>query len=59
MVPNGKLVSSEKDFTNLNFPVVLKAQVPIGGRGKAGGIKKSKNLKEAEENLIQSRKGTR
>ena len=50
-VPNGKLVSKGKDFSNLNFPVVLKAQVPIGGRGKAGGIKTSKNLKEAKEKL--------
>ncbi len=50
-VPNGKVVSMDKDFSNLNFPVVLKAQVPIGGRGKAGGIKTSKNLKEAEEKL--------
>jgi succinyl-CoA synthetase beta subunit len=50
-VPNGKLVKTEKDFSTLNFPLVLKAQVPIGGRGKAGGIKTVKNLKEAKENL--------
>ncbi|UCB59436.1 MAG: ADP-forming succinate--CoA ligase subunit beta [Thermoplasmatales archaeon] len=50
-VPNGKLVKTEKDFSTLNFPLVLKAQVPIGGRGKAGGIKTVKNLKDAKENL--------
>lgn len=50
-VPKGNLVSDEKDFSNLNFPIVLKAQVPIGGRGKAGGIKKAKDLKEAKEKL--------
>lgn len=50
-VPNGKLVASEKDFSNLNFPLVLKAQVPIGGRGKAGGIKTVDNLKDAKEKL--------
>jgi succinyl-CoA synthetase beta subunit len=50
-VPNGKLVKSEKDFSNLNFPLVLKAQVPIGGRGKAGGIKTADNLKDAKEKL--------
>lgn len=50
-VPNGKLVKTEKDFSTLNFPLVLKAQVPIGGRGKAGGIKTVKNLKEAKEKL--------
>ena len=52
-VPNGKLATGEKDFSNLNFPLVLKAQVPIGGRGKAGGIKTIKNLKEAKEKLSQ------
>ena len=52
-VPNGKLVTGERDFTKLNFPLVLKAQVPIGGRGKAGGIKTTKNLNEAKEKLSQ------
>jgi succinyl-CoA synthetase beta subunit len=52
-VPNGKLVTGEKDFTTLDFPLVLKAQIPIGGRGKAGGIKTTKNLKEAKEKLSQ------
>jgi len=52
-VPNGKLVNAEKDFSNLNFPLVLKAQVPIGGRGKAGGIKTTKDLKDAKEKLGQ------
>ena len=50
-VPNGKLVAGEKDFSNLNFPLVLKAQVPIGGRGKAGGIKTVDNLNDAKEKL--------
>ena len=54
-VPNGKLVASEKDFSNLNFPLVLKAQVPIGGRGKAGGIKTVDNLKDAKEKTQASK----
>jgi succinyl-CoA synthetase beta subunit len=29
------------------FPVVIKAQVPVGGRGKAGGIKVAKDKEEA------------
>jgi succinyl-CoA synthetase beta subunit len=33
----------------LGFPVVVKAQVQIGGRGKAGGIKLAANADEAEE----------
>ncbi|PNX49726.1 MAG: succinate--CoA ligase subunit beta [Thermoplasmata archaeon M9B1D] len=52
-VPNGKLVSTEKDFSGLNFPLVLKAQVPIGGRGKAGGIKSTENKKDAISKLSQ------
>jgi succinyl-CoA synthetase beta subunit len=33
----------------LGFPVVIKAQVQIGGRGKAGGIKLANDRQEAEE----------
>jgi len=52
-VPKGKLVKNEKDFSDLSFPFVLKAQVPIGGRGKAGGIKSAENLKDAKGKLGQ------
>jgi succinyl-CoA synthetase beta subunit len=48
-VPNGRLVNDENDFSGLNFPFVLKAQVPIGGRGKAGGIKSADNINDAKE----------
>ena len=34
---------------NLNFPLVVKSQVQVGGRGKAGGIKVAKNEQELEE----------
>jgi succinyl-CoA synthetase beta subunit len=33
----------------LGFPVVVKAQVHVGGRGKAGGIKLASNTDEARE----------
>lgn len=33
----------------LEFPLMLKAQVLVGGRGKAGGIKRAGNLREAKE----------
>jgi succinyl-CoA synthetase beta subunit len=33
----------------LSYPVVIKAQVQIGGRGKAGGVKTAENAAEAEE----------
>jgi len=48
-VPNGRLVKDQNDFSGLNFPFVLKAQVPIGGRGKAGGIKSADDLNDAKE----------
>ena len=43
-VQKGVLVENLDDFDlkDLNFPLVLKAQVLVGGRGKAGGIKIAK-----------------
>jgi len=38
---------------NLNFPVVLKSQVKVGGRGKAGGIKVAHNKDEFMKYLKQ------
>ncbi len=52
-VPKGKLVNNEKDLSGLMFPFILKAQIPIGGRGKAGGIKSAENLKDAKEKISQ------
>lgn len=37
-IPKG-VVSDNKKMTNVHFPIVIKSQVPVGGRGKAGGIK--------------------
>ena len=34
---------------DLTYPVVVKAQVQIGGRGKAGGVKFADNAEEAAE----------
>ncbi len=39
---------ARKDAKNLGFPFVIKAQVPVGGRGKAGGIQKCHNQDEFE-----------
>jgi succinyl-CoA synthetase beta subunit len=51
-VPEGKHVLTPKEAREaaeaLGFPVVVKAQVQIGGRGKAGGIKLAKDADEAE-----------
>lgn len=37
------------DDISLNYPLVLKAQVLVGGRGKAGGIKLAKTPAEAKQ----------
>ena len=47
--PNSKLIKNLNDLNdpiNLNFPVLVKAQVQVGGRGKAGGIKVAKDINE-------------
>jgi len=46
-----RTVDEVKEVVNeLRFPIVIKAQVPVGGRGKAGGIKLAQNENEAIEN---------
>jgi succinyl-CoA synthetase beta subunit len=51
-VPEGKRVLTPREARQaaeeIGFPVVVKAQVQIGGRGKAGGIKLAKDAGEAE-----------
>ncbi len=50
-IPAGELASTpegaEHAATEVGFPVVLKSQVLVGGRGKAGGIKFATNPTEA------------
>src|SRR3954451_2915009 len=52
-VPEGRPATSVTDAVEaaeeLGYPVVIKAQVLIGGRGKAGGIKLANDRSEAEE----------
>src|SRR5213592_4569783 len=52
-VPEGRPASSVQEAVEaaeeLGYPVVIKAQVLIGGRGKAGGIKLANDRSEAEE----------
>ena len=50
--PNSIFINSISDLTEnhgLSYPLVVKAQVQVGGRGKAGGIKVAKNHQELEE----------
>jgi len=53
-VPKGILLekgATHLSASDLNFPCILKAQVPVGGRGKAGGIVKVNSPEEAEKHL--------
>jgi len=51
-VPRGKVAYSVDEAVEaakgLGFPVVVKAQIHAGGRGKGGGVKLAKNLDECE-----------
>lgn len=48
-VPEGFAVSSPDKIKTISGPVMIKAQVLIGGRGKAGGIKPASNVDEARK----------
>ena len=52
-VPCGVLVSLSTDPKDLTYPAVLKAQVPVGGRGKAGGIQIVSSATEAADVMDQ------
>jgi succinyl-CoA synthetase beta subunit len=53
-VPDGRPATTVPEAVEaaeeLGYPVVIKAQVQIGGRGKAGGIKLASDRAEAERN---------
>jgi succinyl-CoA synthetase beta subunit len=53
-VPDGRVADTVEAAVEaadeIGYPCVIKAQVQIGGRGKAGGIKVAENREEAEEN---------
>lgn len=57
MVPDGQVASTVEEVkqiaSSLGFPVVLKAQILAGGRGKAGGIKIAKSIEEAEHTAAE------
>ena len=50
-VPEGRVAATpaeaEKIAEEIGFPVMVKAQVLVGGRGKAGGVKMAKSRQEA------------
>jgi len=56
-IPKGRVASSAVEARQiaeeLGVRVVVKSQVLVGGRGKAGGIRLAKNAREAEEVATQ------
>jgi len=46
-VPRGMVVSRPEDVADPPLPCMVKAQVLVGGRGKAGGIRPAENVDEA------------
>ena len=52
-VPSGEVATTPGEVREIAIrfgrPVVVKSQVLVGGRGKAGGIKLAKNPDEAEQ----------
>jgi len=50
-VPEGRIIKAASVITDLTYPVVVKAQVATGGRGKAGGIRIVDNENEIEKAL--------
>lgn len=46
-IPRGVLAKSPADISGAEYPVAVKAQVLVGGRGKAGGIKFASTTDEA------------
>ncbi|MEW6207245.1 MAG: ADP-forming succinate--CoA ligase subunit beta [Acidobacteriota bacterium] len=53
MVPRGEVVTSADQVRaaveKLGLPVVVKAQIHAGGRGKGGGVKLARSAEEAQE----------
>lgn len=52
-VPRGVLASNADLVKDFPYPAAIKAQVPIGGRGKAGGIKFAQDYEQAKEHIGQ------
>src|SRR5437867_4487239 len=48
-VPRGIVASKPEEITDPPLPCMVKAQVLVGGRGKAGGIRPAETLEEAHQ----------
>ena len=56
-VPSGRpatsVVEAVEAAEEIGYPCVIKAQVQIGGRGKAGGIQVAKDRNEAQQHATK------
>src|SRR5574341_2119075 len=56
-IPRGKVATTPDEALAIakefDGPVVIKAQVLVGGRGKAGGVKLARTPEEAEQHAAQ------
>lgn len=52
-VPSGVLITSPEEADKITPPAVLKAQVLVGGRGKAGGVAVCMTKEEAKSQLAE------
>ncbi len=48
-VPHSQLIRAATDTLSLMLPVMLKVQIPVGGRGKVGGIRAARTKTEFSE----------
>ena len=51
-VPKRELLRSPQPV-NVDFPVFLKVQIPLGGRGKTGGVLSAANQAEADQRIAE------
>lgn len=51
-VPAGVVIPVGASNSQISFPVVVKSQVPVGGRGKLGGVKLVKNTHELDDAIV-------
>lgn len=50
-IPDSQLISASSTAPQLAMPQMIKAQIPVGGRGKAGGIKRVETTAEFEKEI--------
>lgn len=53
LVPSGQIVTNPDDVPKLPLPLVVKVQIPTGGRGKAGGVQKVNTDNQFSESVEQ------